>query len=53
MHVLVVGCGRVGSELARNLDESGHSVAVIDKDRRAFQRYLPDTWATVGIPSRS
>jgi trk system potassium uptake protein len=45
MHVLVVGCGRVGSELARNLDESGHSVAVIDKDRRAFQRYLPDTWA--------
>lgn len=45
MHVLVVGCGRVGSELARSLDESGHSVAVIDKDRRAFQRYLPDTWA--------
>ncbi len=45
MHVLVVGCGRVGSELARNLDQAGHSVAVIDKDRRAFQRYLPDDWA--------
>ena len=52
MHVLVVGCGRVGSELARNLDEAGHSVAVIDKDRRAFQRYLPDDWggrAVVGF----
>lgn len=44
MHVVVVGCGRVGSELARNLDEAGHSVAVIDKDRSAFQRYLPDDW---------
>jgi trk system potassium uptake protein TrkA len=52
MHVVVVGCGRVGSELARNLDEAGHSVAVIDKDRRAFQRYLPDDWggkAVVGF----
>lgn len=52
MHVLVVGCGRVGSELARSLEEAGHSVAAIDKDRRAFQRYLPDTWggrAVVGF----
>ena len=52
MHVLVVGCGRVGSELARSLDGAGHSVAVIDKDRRAFQRYLPDGWtgrAVVGF----
>lgn len=52
VHVIVVGCGRVGSELARNLDQAGHSVAVIDKDRRAFQRYLPDDWggrAVVGF----
>ena len=52
MHVVVVGCGRVGSELARNLDQAGHSVSVIDKDRRAFQRYLPDDWggkAVVGF----
>ena len=52
MHVVVVGCGRVGSELARNLDGVGHSVAVIDKDRSAFQRYLPDDWggkAVVGF----
>lgn len=45
MHVIVVGCGRVGSELAAKLDALGHSVAVIDKDRRAFQRYLPERWA--------
>jgi trk system potassium uptake protein TrkA len=44
MHVIVVGCGRVGSELAVNLDEAGHSVAIIDKNRNAFRR-LPDRWS--------
>lgn len=44
MHVIVVGCGRVGGELAVQLDKAGHSVSVIDKDRRAFQRYLPERW---------
>ena len=41
MHVVVVGCGRVGSELAKALDSGGHSVAVIDKNRNAF-RWLPE-----------
>jgi trk system potassium uptake protein TrkA len=40
LHVIVVGCGRVGSGIARILEESGHSVAVIDKEPRAF-RLLP------------
>jgi trk system potassium uptake protein TrkA len=44
MHVIVVGCGRVGSELAVNLDASGHSVAIIDKNRNAFRR-LPERWS--------
>jgi trk system potassium uptake protein TrkA len=44
VHVIVVGCGRVGSELAVNLDEAGHSVAVIDKNRNAFRR-LPERWS--------
>jgi trk system potassium uptake protein TrkA len=44
MHVIVVGCGRVGSELAVNLERSGHSVAVIDKNRNAFRR-LPERWS--------
>jgi trk system potassium uptake protein TrkA len=44
VHVIVVGCGRVGSELAINLDQEGHSVAVIDKNRNAFRR-LPERWS--------
>ena len=31
LHVVVVGCGRVGSGLARILEDSGHTVAVVDK----------------------
>ena len=42
MHVIVVGCGRVGSELALNLDRLGHTVAVIDKSGTAFRRFLPE-----------
>ncbi|HZM42843.1 MAG TPA: TrkA family potassium uptake protein [Acidimicrobiales bacterium] len=38
MHVVIVGCGRVGSGLARIIEEQGHSVAVVDKDPKAFQR---------------
>lgn len=36
MHVVIMGCGRTGSRLARRLERDGHSVAVIDKDPRAF-----------------
>jgi len=43
VHVIVVGCGRVGSELAERLQDAGHSVAVIDKDRSAFH-WLPVDW---------
>ncbi len=38
MHVVVVGCGRVGSELAGTLVSAGHSVGVIDKSADAFRR---------------
>lgn len=38
MHIIVVGCGRVGSGLAMQLSEEGHSVVVIDKNRDAFRR---------------
>lgn len=41
MHVVVVGCGRVGSGLATILEDLGHSVAVIDKAAKAFRR-LPE-----------
>ena len=41
MHVVVVGCGRVGAGLATELDREGHSVAIVDKQRRAFRRLAP------------
>ena len=44
VHVVVVGCGRVGSGLARTLEESGHTVAVVDRRSKAFER-LPEHFA--------
>lgn len=38
MNVIVVGCGRVGSQLATLLSVEGHNVTVIDKDGEAFKR---------------
>ncbi len=37
MHVVIGGCGRVGSYLAYMLEREGHTVAVIDKDPQAFE----------------
>ena len=42
MHVVIMGCGRVGSALARGLETLGHSVAVIDRDAGAFRRLSAD-----------
>jgi len=33
-----MGCGRVGSGLANELESAGHSVSVIDQNREAFRR---------------
>jgi trk system potassium uptake protein TrkA len=38
VHIVVVGCGRVGSDLATQLSEDGHSVAIIDKNAESFRR---------------
>jgi len=38
MYVIIVGCGRVGSQLARLLSSEGHNVVVIDKNPAAFER---------------
>jgi trk system potassium uptake protein TrkA len=44
VHVVIVGCGRVGSTLALSLISSGHSVAVVDRKSDAFFR-LRDNFA--------
>ncbi|WP_197319342.1 TrkA family potassium uptake protein [Saccharomonospora sp. NB11] len=41
MHVVIMGCGRVGASLAAALERLGHDVAVIDKDPEAFRRLGP------------
>ncbi|MGZ6265486.1 MAG: potassium channel family protein [Candidatus Limnocylindrales bacterium] len=43
MKIVIVGCGRVGSTLAQNLDEEGHDVIVLDIKTAAFDR-LPETF---------
>lgn len=41
MHIVIMGCGRVGSTLAHILEDQGHSVAVIDQDAEAFRKLRP------------
>ncbi|GAA1100394.1 potassium channel family protein [Nocardiopsis composta] len=43
MHIVILGCGRVGSTLAHALEDAGHTVAVIDRDPDAFRRLRPST----------
>lgn len=42
MKVVILGCGRVGSTLARSLDAEGHHVTVIDRNQQQFQRLGAD-----------
>ncbi|HEU0129401.1 MAG TPA: TrkA family potassium uptake protein [Mycobacteriales bacterium] len=42
MHVVIMGCGRVGSTLALRLEQLGHSVAIVDRDAGAFRRLPKD-----------
>lgn len=48
MHVVIMGCGRVGSMLATRLDRMGHSVAVIDMKQDVLDR-LPASFSGLKI----
>ncbi|MEV0897280.1 TrkA family potassium uptake protein [Actinoplanes sp. NPDC049802] len=48
MHVVIMGCGRLGSTLAQKLDAQGHQIAVIDRDADAFRR-LGDNFGGVTV----
>lgn len=41
MRVIIVGCGRVGSELTIQLGKAGHDVTIVDKRPSAFDRLPP------------
>jgi len=49
MHVIVVGCGRVGSEVALNLAGSEHDVIVIDRRLESFRRLGDDFKGTTMV----
>lgn len=38
MYIIIIGCGRVGSELAKLLSQEGHNVVIIDKSAGSFNR---------------
>jgi len=41
MKTLIIGCGRVGAGLAKNLALAGHAITVVDQDPAAFDRLGP------------
>ncbi len=49
MHVIVVGCGRVGAGLAADLDAADHSVVVVDRNPDAFRRLPEDFSGTTAV----
>jgi len=42
MKVVIMGCGRVGAQLAALLDSDGHSVTILDTDAYSFRRLPPN-----------
>lgn len=42
VHIVIMGCGRVGASLAGQLADHGHSVAVVDQNAEAFRRLPAD-----------
>jgi trk system potassium uptake protein TrkA len=42
LYIVIVGCGRVGSDLANRLSREGHAVVVIDRHESAFGSLSPD-----------
>jgi len=41
MKVVIMGCGRVGAQLAGLLDGDGHEVTILDTDAYSFRRLSP------------
>ncbi len=48
MNVIIMGCGRVGAQLAATLDTEGHKVTVLDVDAYSFRK-LPKTFKGIAI----
>jgi trk system potassium uptake protein TrkA len=46
MKIVIMGCGRVGAQLAGLLDTDGHKVTVLDIDAHSFRRLPPSFGGT-------
>jgi len=46
MKVIIMGCGRVGAQLATLLCNDGHTVTVLDRDANSFRRLPSDFGGT-------
>jgi trk system potassium uptake protein TrkA len=42
MKVIIMGCGRVGAQLASLLEKEGHQITALDKNESSFKRLPPD-----------
>jgi trk system potassium uptake protein TrkA len=42
MFVIIMGCGRLGAELATMLENDGHEIAILDIDKFAFDHLPPN-----------
>jgi len=42
MKIVIMGCGRVGAQLASLLEQEGHEITVLDNDAYSFRRLPPD-----------
>lgn len=49
MKVVIMGCGRVGAQLAGLLDTDGHSVSILDTNAYSFRRLPPEFGGTALI----
>lgn len=47
MHIIILGCGRLGAHLARRLDREGHVVTIVDRNGESFARLGSDFRGTM------
>ena len=48
MKIVIVGCGKVGTSIARELNSEGHEISVVDISRAAVNR-LSESLDVLGI----
>lgn len=42
MKIIIMGCGRVGAQIASLMEQDGHEITVLDTDAYSFRRLPPD-----------